>query len=109
MTIDNQEEYIQYRLKKAAVIALLLSKGIKATTHDGCRTQLGLNFIKPGIIDKEYGKLYSKLFDFRQKGDYGDLFDYDKDTVDPLIESAREFVSEVKRHIELHSESNHND
>ncbi len=128
MTIDNQKEYIQYRLKKAeesfddalllaennrwnsvvnrlyyscfyAVIALLLSKEIKTTTHDGCRTQLGLNFIKPGIIDKEYGKLYSKLFDFRQKGDYGDLFDYDRDTVGPLIESARDFIGEVKRHI----------
>jgi uncharacterized protein (UPF0332 family) len=79
MTIDNQEEYIQYRLKKAEESfddALLLAK------YDRW------NSVKSAIIDKEYGKLYSKLFDFRQKGVYGDLFDYDMETVGPLIGSA---------------------
>lgn len=128
MTIENQQEYISYRLQKAdeafadaellaengrwnsvvnrlyyasfyAVIALLLSKGIKSTTHDGSRTQLGLNFIKEGIIEKKYGKHFSKLFDLRQKGDYGDLFDYDKETVEPLLELTKEFMQEIKRHI----------
>lgn len=110
MNIENQQDYISYRLQKAdesfsdaellakngrwnsvvnrlyyasfyAVIALLLSRSIKSTTHDGSRTQLGLNFIKTGIIEKKYGKHFSKLFDLRQKGDYGNLFDYDKETL----------------------------
>ena len=70
MTIENQQAYISYRLKKAdesladaelladngrwnsvvnrlyyasfySVIALLLSRSIKSNTHDGCRTQFG--------------------------------------------------------------------
>lgn len=128
MTIDNQEDYIKYRLRKAedafndallladnerwnsvinrlyyscfySVIALLLKNNIKSQTHDGSRTQFGLHYVKPGLIDKKFGKLYTKLFDFRQKGDYGDLFDYDKETVLPLIESVREFIDEIGKHI----------
>lgn len=105
MTIEDQQDYISYRLRKAdesfadaellaenrrwnsvvnrlyyasyyAVIALLLSRGIKSSTHDGCRTQFGLVFIKTDIIEKRYRKHFSKLFDLRQKGDYGDLYDY---------------------------------
>ena len=51
------------------------------------------------MIDKKYGKLFSKLFDYRQKGDYGDLFDYDEETVTPLISGVKEFLDELKKHI----------
>lgn len=64
-------------------IALLVKNGIQTTTHDGVRNQLGLNFVKAGIIDKQLGKFYSKLFDYRLKGDYGDWFDFDEQLVAP--------------------------
>ncbi len=128
MTINNREDYIRYRLQRAeesyndaliladnnrwntvinrlyyacfyAVIALLLKNDIETQTHDGSRTQFGLKFIKPGLINIKFGKLYSKLFDLRQKGDYGDLFDYDKETVLPLIGSVNEFIDEIKKHL----------
>jgi uncharacterized protein (UPF0332 family) len=79
-----------------AVIALLLKNNIETQTHDGARTQFGLHFVKPGKIDKKYGKLFSKLFDYRQKGDYGDLFDYDETLVEPLISQVNEFVKNWK-------------
>ena len=78
---------------------MLIKNNIESTTHDGSRTQFGLNFVKKGIIDKKYGKLYSKLFDYRQKGDYGDLFDYDEETIKPLIDQVREFIDEIKKHL----------
>jgi uncharacterized protein len=128
MTIENKDDYIKYRFHKAeesfeealilaendkwntvvnrlyyscfyAVIALLLKNGIETQTHDGARTQFGLNFIKTGVIDKKYGKLFSKLFDYRQKGDYGDLFDYEKKTVSPLFGQVKEFIKEIRKHI----------
>jgi uncharacterized protein (UPF0332 family) len=74
------------RGNKSIVLCLLLccnrnliKNNIATQTHDGARTQFGLFFVKTGIIDKESGKLFSKLFDYRQKGDYGDLFDYDEE------------------------------
>jgi uncharacterized protein (UPF0332 family) len=128
MTIDNREDYIRYRLQRAeesyedalilaennrwnavvnrlyyacfyAVIALLLKNNIETQSHDGTRTKFGLHFIKTGQIDKKYGKLYSKLFDFRQKGDYGDLYDYDSSTISPLIGSVREFIDVIKQFV----------
>ncbi len=82
-----------------AVIALLLKNGIETHSHDGTRIQFGLIFVKPGIISRKYGKLFSKLFDFRQKGDYGDLFDFDRSLVEPLIEEVKDFLSEIRKHI----------
>lgn len=126
MSIENREEYINYRFQRAvesyeealiladnqrwnavvnrlyyscfyAVVALLLKNNIETQTHDGARTQFGLNFVKPGIIETKYGKLFSKLFDYRQKGDYGDLFDYDEALVSPLIIQVKEFIEELKK------------
>jgi uncharacterized protein (UPF0332 family) len=128
MTISNREDYINYRFHRAeesfeealilakeerwnavinrlyyacfyAVIALLIKNNISTQTHDGARTQFGLFFVKTGIIDKESGKLFSKLFDYRQKGDYGDLFDYDEELTMPLINKVKEFLIEIKKHL----------
>jgi uncharacterized protein (UPF0332 family) len=124
-----RDEYIKYRFKRAeesledaliliekkrwntsinrlyyscfyAVISLLLKNGFITRTHNGARTKFGNEFVKTGILDKKYGKLYSKLFDFRQKGDYGDLFDFDDKTVLPLVDQVREFISMIKGMIE---------
>ena len=44
-----------------AVIALLIKNGIETQTHDGVRTQFGLQFVKTGIIDKKFGKLFLSI------------------------------------------------
>ncbi len=82
-----------------AVIALLIKNGIETQTHDGVRTQFGLQFVKTGIIDKKFGKLFSKLFDYRLKGDYGDLFDFDKDIVEPLFEDVELLINTIKKEL----------
>ena len=82
-----------------SIIALLIKNGIETQTHDGVRTQFGLKYIKTGIIDKKFGKLFTKLFDFRLKGDYGDLFDFDKDIVSPLFDEVELLINTVKTEI----------
>jgi uncharacterized protein len=120
--MENKEDYILYRLKKSfetldeveilfkaekwnavvsrlyyasfyAVNALLIKYNISAKSHDGVRNQFSLGFIKTGIVNKKYGKLFTKLFDYRQKGDYGDFFDFDKETVEPIIPEVRDFIN----------------
>ena len=129
MTIDNRAEYINYRFRRAeealeealilaekgkwnavvnrlyyscfyAVIALLLKNDIETHSHDGTRTQFSLYFVKTDKIDKKYGKLLTRLFDFRQKGDYGDLFVFDEKIAAPLIDQVKEFLTEIKKHID---------
>jgi uncharacterized protein (UPF0332 family) len=54
-------------------------------------------FIKTGLFDKEYGKLFSDLFDWRQEGDYSDFVAYDKDLTLPLIKKSEEFIALIRK------------
>lgn len=82
-----------------AVIALLLKNDINTNTHVGAINQFGLHFIKTEKIDGHFGRLYSKLFDYRQKGDYGDMFNLSEKIVTPLLEQVPFFIAEIKKHI----------
>ena len=53
-----------------------------------------------GLISIEQGRLYVDLMDWRQKGDYGDMFDFDKESVVPLIEPVKELLDTIEQHIE---------
>ena len=72
------------------ISALLYKKDIKSETHNGIKSQFNHHFIKSGILEIKYGKLYSNLFDWRQESDYADFIDFDSDTVLPLIAKVSE-------------------
>jgi len=126
--MTSKEDYIAYRIKRAeesydeallladkkhwntatnrlyyscfyAVIVLLLKNDINTNTHVGAINQFGLQFIKTGKIEGKFGSLYSKLFDYRQKGDYGDMFDFTEEIVAPLMEKVPAFINEIKKHL----------
>jgi len=82
-----------------AVMALLLDSDLKPTTHNGAKSNFSEYFIKTGKIDSKYGKMYSQLFTWRQKGDYGDLFDFDKDKVMPYFEPVDDSISLIENMI----------
>lgn len=127
--MENKDAYIQYRFQRTlesleeadilaekkhwnavvnslyyacfySVIALLIKNDISSQSHDSVRIQFGLHFIKTEIIDRKYGRFLSKLFDYRQKGDYGDMFDFNEITTLPLIVETKEFILEIKKHID---------
>ena len=52
--------------------------------------------IKTQKIDIKFSQLYSDLFDWRQKGDYSDFFDFSEKDVTPLIEPVEELIKEIK-------------
>ena len=78
-----------------AVSALLLSKGISATTHSGVRQMFGLHFIKEELIPKDLGKFYSDIFDMRQTGDYEDYLDFTEEDVLDLQEPAQRLIETI--------------
>jgi uncharacterized protein (UPF0332 family) len=75
-----------------AVMTLLLNSDLNPTTHNGAKSNFSEYFIKTGKIEKEYGKIYSQLFTWRQKGDYDDMFDFTKDKVIPYFEPANKLI-----------------
>ncbi len=82
-----------------AVTALLLDSDLKPTTHNGAKSNFSEYFIKNDKIDSKFGKIYSQLFTWRQKGDYDDLFDFHEDKVMPYFETVNEFILLVERMI----------
>jgi len=64
------------------------------------RSQFTLHFIKTGKLDKKYGRLLSELFDWRQKGDYENIFDYDNESVKPLFPIVFDMLTEINKLIE---------
>jgi uncharacterized protein (UPF0332 family) len=82
------------------VSALLLKSQLNTQTHSGVKTLFNLHFIKTGKLTVGDGRLYSDLMDWRQKGDYGDMFDFDKETVLPLIPLVSSFIQRVEKLLE---------
>lgn len=82
-----------------AVMALLLNSDLKPTTHNGAKSIFSEHFIKNGVFPKELGKMYSQLFTWRQKGDYDDLFDFDKDRVLPYFEPVKRLLELIEEKI----------
>jgi len=114
MSKSSKKEYVDYRLNQAketleaakslardkywnsvinrlyyscfyAITALLYQHDINAKSHSGIKQQFGLQFVKPGLIDKSVAEVYIDLFDYRQAGDYADFVDFDKEKTLPLI------------------------
>lgn len=78
------------------VSALLLSKNVEAKTHKGIKDQFNLLFVKSGLIAVEQGRLFTDLFNYRQKGDYGDFYNFEGSAVKSLISPVEHFFRELK-------------
>ena len=68
-TVANRLYYTCFYL----VSALLLQKKLKLSTHNGVKTEFHKNFVKTNLVSKKSGKLYSRLSNLRQEGDYLDF------------------------------------
>jgi uncharacterized protein (UPF0332 family) len=47
------------------------------------------------------GRSLNKAFELRQRGDYREYFELNKDQVEPLIEEADLFVAAVRKFLDL--------
>lgn len=93
-------ELIANRLYYAAyyaVSALLIANGHFAKTHETIIRVFGQKFVKEGILSREFGRLYTKLYTLRIKGDYEDKYNLTKEDILPLFEPTGTFIEEVSR------------
>lgn len=82
-----------------AVNALFVKHKIQGTTHGGVKFNFHKEFIKTGLLNKDFGKLYNNLFNKRQEGDYQDFQSFDKETIEPLIEKVEFFIRTIENMI----------
>ena len=79
-----------------AATALLIKDGYETHTHNGVKSLLGLHYINENKIERLYGKLYGQLFNLRQTGDYEDWINISEEDIQPFIEPAEKFITEIK-------------
>ena len=128
MTPEERKQYVEYRIDSAyktveaakllsdrgfwnsainrlyyaifyAVNALLVLNDIPTKSHSATKSKFSQHFIKTGKIDKKYGKLLAQLYDWRQKGDYENIFDYDEESVKPLFKPVNEMIKIIDQEI----------
>lgn len=91
-TASNRLYYAAYY----AVSALLIAYKYEASTHNGVIQMFGKAFIKTGIIEREYGKIFNQLFSLRMTGDYEDrhIMDMNEEVL-PLVKPAQKLINVV--------------
>jgi hypothetical protein len=82
------------------VVALLSTQDLASAKHSGVRALLNERFVKAGIVPVEQGRLFARVYDFRQKADYGDFVQMEQETVAGLYEQAAAFIDELDDTIE---------
>ncbi len=79
-----------------AITALLHNYGWDTKTHSGVHRLFNLHFIKSGIINKEYGDLYTSLMDMRQDADYEDEIEYEREDVLKLLQPVKNLIAAIE-------------
>jgi len=77
-------------------MAALLERGLSFKKHSGVRSAFHGEFVKKGIMDKDQGKLYDRLFEDRQESDYTALVEFDKEYVEKQLEKCITFLQDLR-------------
>jgi uncharacterized protein (UPF0332 family) len=81
--------------------ALLLHRHIPAKTHSGVIGKFSEEVVRTGELSTDDFRVYAKLLNWRAKGDYSDLYDFDKEAIDSIMEPTKRFIDRVSTLIRI--------
>lgn len=84
-----------------ATLALFVHDGLSTSSHAGVKTMLGLHYISKGLLEKEHGRTFSRLFEIRHSGDYDDFVYCDREMTDEYTPKAKAFISQIRELLKL--------
>ena len=64
-------------------------------------TQLGQQFIMPGLLDKKYGRFFSRMIQLRQKADYNSIAEVAQSEILEMAPMSKEFIAQVENLISM--------
>jgi uncharacterized protein (UPF0332 family) len=79
-----------------AVSAALLKRNLTFRRHSGVRSAFHREFVKPGLLEKEWGRFYDQLITDRQEADYVALIEFDRDYVEFQLDRCAEFLHRLR-------------
>lgn len=80
-----------------AVTAVLGSRGLWRSKHQGIIAAFGEHLVKRGLVEPQYGRILHDAFEARLDGDYAPHPDLDKDSAAKLIGNAEAFVRRMEQ------------
>ena len=84
--------------------AALLERKLSFRKHSGVRAAFRREFIKTGLLDVEWGKLYDQLFEDRQEADYTALISFEREYVESQLARCTQFLAALRPLISLLSQ-----
>jgi len=79
-----------------AVSAVLIIRGQNYKKHTAVRAAVHRDFVKPGTISVEFGKLYDSLLRDREEADYVAFVEFDSEVIEEELNMARKFIDKFK-------------
>jgi uncharacterized protein (UPF0332 family) len=77
--------------------ALLALRGMDPETHDGVKMMLSKEFIKAGLLPKEFGETFRSVQARRVDSDYGDYVEIGREEAADSLKRAQEFVARARQ------------
>lgn len=78
-----------------AVSALGIKNDFITTKHGQLLGWFNQNFVKNELVEKRLGEFYRNAFQMRQRSDYDDFVEFDKESIDDKLKLASEFISRI--------------
>lgn len=88
-----------YAIFQAARAALATFE-LDSRKHSGVISMFNINFIKTGILPKEYRKIIAAAQDLRLASDYDDFYLVSRNEAEKSLENARIFISGVEEYLQ---------
>ncbi len=74
-----------------------MKNGHPANSHRGVKTIFHKEFVKSKLVSPEAGKLFNRLFNLRQEGDYVDFQRFTREDVSPFLADVEQFIVEIEK------------
>jgi uncharacterized protein (UPF0332 family) len=82
-----------------AANALLATRALARGKHSGVVAAFREHFVKPGLIEIEYSRIYGRVMDDRHASDYEIQFPTDAEVSKRDLTDAQRFVERVERYL----------
>jgi len=76
-------------------------KKLERSKHSGVEAAFNQDFIKTGIIELEYGKIFDHTRKKREESDYTAKAAIDKDAAEKIIADAIRFIERMKVYLQV--------
>ena len=82
-----------------AANALLVTEGLGRSKHSGVISSFRERFVKPGIIETEYSRIYGRVMDDRHTSDYEVELPVEAQVAEKDMADARLFVERIEAYL----------